>query len=252
MREVFLQTLDVMEAAFRRLERLVPPPKWVKIHDYEVWRYQERSIHQAIIQKLARQISGLHAMDKLLLSGCIQEANAMQRILDEIGEDIMFLSIAEISGDISDNHLRYLENFWSEEFNDPDPMKSHQKRGMLRRSTIRSYIAGASALSDPYTWHASGNAVYKTFSGYVHAASPQIMDMVGGNGEDHPMFHVRGMVGTPRIREGILSAWNYFLRGFMSLTIAAKAFGDGELVKALYGAMDKFEKTDPGIAPKPL
>ena len=248
MRDVFLQALDVMEAAFRRLERLVPPPKWVKVHGYGVWRYQERSIHQAIIQKLARQISGLHAMDALLLSGCIQESNAMQRILDEIGEDVMFLSIATISDNISEIHQRYLEDFWEEEFNDPDPMKSQQKRRMLRRNTIRSYIANASALPDPYKWHASGNAVYKTFSGYIQAASPQIMDMVGGGGEGSPAFHVRGMLGTPRVREGVLSAWNYFLRGFMSLTIAAKAFGDRKLVKALYGAMDKFEKTDPGIA----
>ena len=33
------------------------------------------------------------------------------------------------------------------------------------------------------------------YSGYVHAASPHIMEMYGGN---PARFHVRGMHGTPR------------------------------------------------------
>jgi hypothetical protein len=238
----------MMEAAFRRLERLVPPPIWQEVHGHGTWRYQEKTLHQAIIQKLARQISGLHAADALLLAGCVQEMYALQRILDEIGEDILFLSLAAMSETLSDKHRRYLSAFWAEEFDDPDPVKSTQKRATIPRKAIRSYIATAFPMSNPFAWHASSNTVHKTFSGYVHAASPQIMDMVGGSTERSPQFHVRGMLGTPRVNEGILSIWNYFLRGIMSLAMAAQAFEDQELANALYGAMEKFEKTNPGAA----
>ncbi len=247
MRNVFLQSLEMMHAAFRRLERHVPAPKWVLVHDAWTWRYEEQTILQAIVQKLARYVSGLHATDVLLAHGLIQEQLAIQRILDELGEDILFLSLAVIKGEITPTHDRYLQEFWAEEFDDPNPLKSTQKRGMIRRSTIRSYAAQAGALADPHAWHTSGNTVYKTFSGYLHCASPQIMDMVGGDEAGIPRFHLSGMAGTPRVREGMLSAWNYFLRGLMAFVIAAKAFGDAKLVEALTQALESFEKTDPGL-----
>ena len=73
MRAVFLQSLEVIERAFRRLERQVHPPVEQPRKDGFVLRYQERTIEQALIQKLARQVSGLHAIDALLLKGLAQE-----------------------------------------------------------------------------------------------------------------------------------------------------------------------------------
>src|SRR5687767_14604213 len=109
MRAVFLQSLEVMEHAFRRLERRVPPVEqpW---KDGFVLRYRERTIEQALIQKLARQVSGLHAIDALLLKGLAQEQAVIQRTLDEIGEDIHFLVLAVASGEITPLHQRYLDD----------------------------------------------------------------------------------------------------------------------------------------------
>jgi len=55
-----------MERAFRRLERQVPPPVEQPWKDGFVLRYRERTIEQALIRKLARQVSGLYAIDALL------------------------------------------------------------------------------------------------------------------------------------------------------------------------------------------
>ena len=66
----------------------------------------------------------------------------------------------------------------------------------------------------------------KAYSGYVHAASPQIMDMYGGN----PLhFHVKGMLGTELHQDHRADLWNYFYRSIIAFSFTAKAFGDEEL-----------------------
>lgn len=84
----------------------------------------------------------------------------------------------------------------------------------------------------------AGETISKTYSGYVHAASPQIMDMCGG---EPPRFHLTGMNGTARIAEHVEDAWNYFYRGLLTVTIVAKALGDGKLVDHMYKCISRFE-----------
>ena len=72
MDDHYLQTLSNMESTLRTLEKRVPAPKLIEFGDGHVFRYVERSIHQAIIQKLARIISGLHAARILLAYGFVQ------------------------------------------------------------------------------------------------------------------------------------------------------------------------------------
>lgn len=240
MRPLFHKTLKVMVQAFRRLEQQVPPPQAVPWKDGFVFRYVEKTVHQAIIQKLARVISGLHAVDMLLLHGFVQEQGVLHRTLDELNEDITFLTAAITNDTVTDLHTRYLEAFYAEEFDNPDsPIDSPQKRNYPPRKKIRAYITrvlgkgvNSSKALD------SGETISKAYSGYVHAASPQIMDMCGS---DPPRFYLSGMNGTPRIAEHVEDAWNYFYRGLLSVTVSAKAFGDGELVDHLYKYIGQFE-----------
>lgn len=83
-----------MENAFRRLEQQVPPPQARPWNDSFVLRYLEQTIEQALIQKLARVISGLRAVDLLLLHGHVQEQGVLHRTLDELNEDVFFLAAA--------------------------------------------------------------------------------------------------------------------------------------------------------------
>jgi hypothetical protein len=106
--QFFAPTLKALEAAFRRIEVRVPPPTRKVWKNGFVFRYAEQTIHQAIVQKLARTISGLHAVDLLLGRGFFQEQGMIQRALDELGEDIVFLSLAVINGDLTPRHIQYL------------------------------------------------------------------------------------------------------------------------------------------------
>jgi hypothetical protein len=137
----FAPILKVLELAFRLLEGRVPPPKRRAWKDGFVFRCAERTIHQAIVQKLARIISGLYAIQALLEKGLFQEQGVIQRTVDELQEDVIFLSLGVIHGALTPLHHSYLEYFYAEEFSDPsDVWNSHQSRGMVRRAKIRAYI----------------------------------------------------------------------------------------------------------------
>ncbi len=242
MRRLFHQSLTVMKSAFRRLETQVPKPQPIPWGDSFVFRHVEKTIHQALIQKAARMISTLHAIDVLLLQGHFQEQATLQRVLDEINEDIFFLAAAITNDQITNRHRQYLDEFFAEEFPDPnDPTARHQKPNMVPRKKIRAYVNRVLS-TDPNPSRLSdiGESVSSVYSGFVHASSPQIMDMCGG---DPPRFYIEGMLGTPRMAEHIRDAWNYYYRGLAAITVVSKAFGDKLLVDSLYQFIVKFETT---------
>lgn len=102
--ELYDQALLNMENTLHALAARVPQPQRVPHMGSIAYRYIEKSIHQALVQKLARLISTLHAARLLLREGFVQEQAALQRILDEINEDITFLSFGVISNDITSRH----------------------------------------------------------------------------------------------------------------------------------------------------
>ena len=69
---------------------------------------------------MATVISGLRAALLLLEHGYVQEQAALQRILDEINEDIIFLMLGSTIDKITPLHQRYLDAFFKEEFDNPD------------------------------------------------------------------------------------------------------------------------------------
>ena len=239
--QLYVETLHNMESTLHALEQRVPPPQLRPFKNGFVYRYAERTIHQALIQKLARVISGLHAARILLEHGFVQEQAALQRMLDEFQEDIEFLACAVIFEDMTDLHREYLSAFWEEEFDKENPLESTQRRPMLPRKKIRAYLARleGSIGADRSRGVELSRTLSKAYSGFVHGASPQIMDMYGG---DPPRFHVSGMLGTARVEEYADDLWNYFYRGIIAFVFAATAFGDDALSDRIRRYRDDFER----------
>ena len=216
----------------------VPAPKIVPFKDSFVYRYAEKSIEQAIIQKLARIVSALCAAKQLFSTGLFQELGAIQRILDELNEDTVFLCLATIDGTVSDLHQQYLDDFYLEEFDPEDLNAPAPKRSMVPRQKIRAYLANHETMSVP-----TNKAVHlfekvsKAYSGFVHAASPHVMDMYDGS-----KFLVRGMRGTDREHECAHDLWNYFYRSMLTFALTAKAFGDVEHFECIRDYAKKFEQ----------
>jgi len=99
---LYAEALGNMASALASFENRVPHPQRVPYKDGFVFRYVERTIEQAIVQKLARLASGLHAARILLDHGFFQEQAALQRMLDEFREDVIFLSLAVLRDDLTD------------------------------------------------------------------------------------------------------------------------------------------------------
>ena len=169
---------------------------------------------------------------------------AICRVLDEIGEDIAFLSASVTNDRETELHERYLSGFWAEEFTEPkNTLARHEKPDMPRRSKIQAYVQRVlNPAENPSRISDVNQAVSSTYSGYVHASAPQVLDLFGG---DPPHFHIEGMCDTPRMNEHVHDSWNYFYRGIASYIIVARAFGDASLSQALGEYHDKFlEQSD--------
>jgi hypothetical protein len=240
MRDLFHRALTVLEGALRQVERQVPVPQKMPFRDGFVWRYVEKTPQQALVQKLARNISSLHAVDVLLSHGLLQEQGAMHRMLDEIHEDILFLAAALTNGTLTDRHQEFLAAFYAEEMHDTDARSPPPVRpASVPRKKIRAYPTRIlSGTNDPSAAAATGATISSAYSGYIHAASPHTMEMYGGS---PPRFHVSGIYGTPLWRGHVRDAWNYFYRGLLGAAFVAKAFGNADLLAELSQAIKAFE-----------
>lgn len=234
------EAVEAMTRAFRRLESSIPGPQKVTFRDSFVFRFENKGIHEALLQKLARIVSGLNAVTVLLGAGFVQEVGVLFRTLDEIQEDILFLASAETNATRTERHTQYLKAFYADaafsrsERSMEIPKPNSVPRKKIRAHTMSALGSGVNA-SQALTASESISAAY---SGYVHAASENIMEMYGGN---PPRFHVEGMCGTTRVATSAKDAANYVHRSLMCTIMVAKAFGDASLTKTLYHFLAAYE-----------
>lgn len=237
----FDKMLELMELSFRDFEAAMPnKPKLVRRSYGVVYRFEEQDIYQALIQKLARVQSAVRAARLLLTHGYVQEQAMLHRVIDETNEDILFLIYAVTNDKITPLHERCLASFWEEEVDESgDPLKSIQKREMVPRKKIRAYIANIEgAALNPSRGIELSRTISKAYSGFIHGASPHIMNSYGGN---PPHFHTQGMLGTPRIDEHKNDLWNYVYRSFLSHIMMAKALGAETHVEVLIRHKERIE-----------
>jgi hypothetical protein len=210
------------------LEVMVPPPQKVLCTDGRfIFRYGEKAIQEALVQKLARVISALHAAGLLFEHGFVQEQAAIHRMLDEFHENIMFLAGSVLKNAETPVHQRYLKEFWKEGNN-----------GMVRRQEIRDYVAAIVPWDDGTTAANALRTAYKVYSGYLHGASPQIMELFQGS---PPRFQLHGVIGTSLHKDHEYDLYNPFFRAIISFAVAAKAWGQDELCKRLNAYLQEFD-----------
>ena len=242
---IYHETNSFLEDCFHILEAPVPPPAPIMLGEGMVLRYREEHhcLELAIIQKLARYISGLNASLLLLESGYTQELGAIFRTLDEFQEDMIFLALLIVGGiEATETHKKYLEHFFQEEFDNPDnAILSTQKRDLISRKKIRAVIADSRQSGlNPHDQRELSRTISQAYSGYVHGASCHICEMIGG---DPLHYYLTGMAGTPRQAEFAFNYWDYAYRGLISVTLAAKALGEAEIVDRGYKFIEYFEAT---------
>lgn len=221
MKQMYLHMLNLMDAVHKDFTSALPAPVWTPVADGWGYRFEDRGTRQAVVLKLAFIQSGLRAALVLLEVGHVLEQAIIQRVVDEAGEDVTFMTFAEVNGDAPELLKRYLDVFWAEEFGDGDDvLSSHQERAPVPRRKIRAYV-GRSTDNSSRAVDVS-KVLSNAYSGFVHAASPHIMEMYVGS---PPHFCTRGMLGTHRVEEYERDLWNYMYRGLLAHMSAALLFG---------------------------
>ncbi|PNU03131.1 hypothetical protein [Novosphingobium guangzhouense] len=239
MDEAFTQILGELDDAFRRLEAVVAPPRVVADGDGYRVRYQEQSFEQMLLMKFARYISGCRAAVLLSEHGFCQEQGAIQRILDDIDEDVMFLVIGR-QGDWTQRHDTYVDDFWAEE-----------PKSMVPRVKIRAYIHNAFG-EDPSTAIEASRKLFKAYSGYIHSNAVAVIDMCSGE----PLrFDLDGTSDNPLYRDSEDDLWNIFFRGLTMAYFVASGIGDEAVAAERMASKRAFEQAyayrlfPDGIAP---
>ena len=235
--------LDLMDKTFQDFEHGMPSkPELIQLSFGSAYRFKEMDIYQALIQKLARVQSSVRAAQLLLRNGFVQEQAMLKRTIDETNEDIKFLVYAVTNDSITDLHKRFLEAFWEEEIDQSGIIiTSEQKRPMIPRKKIHAYLSKVKGIDLDQSSHQElRRTISKAYSGFIHGASPHIMEMYGGN---PPHFHTKGMLGTPRIDEHTDDLFNYVYRSFLSHIAVGKAIGAAAHVARLTKYLEKIESS---------
>ena len=238
--DLFERAVLYMEHVLASLAKKVPPPKMEPISDGHVFRFTEKTLQQAIVQKLARIISAIRASEVLLNAGFLQELGALQRQIDEACEDVSFLALGSREDALPERHRKFLDAFYGEEIvGGKSSGKPDVRKAEVPRQKIRAYIAENSGKGiNQNLMIETGKTLHKAYSGYVHGASHTIMEIYGGN---PARFHVRGMGGSITQISFRSSMFNYYFRAFMTFYMSLVAFDltPDEGLKQLLGGFDK-------------
>lgn len=224
----------VMEHVFRDIEGGMTPPVPVRLRDGYVVRFPNRDINHALLLKLAAMLQFLNSSIILCEAGLVLAQGAVQRMAEEASDDALFLSLGIIHG-VRKIHVDYLERFWADAEDDPSDIESVTKPSQIPRNKILAEIHRE--WSDPSTADKLAKRISKTYSGYVHAAAANVMDIYD------PQTGQFGVSGAAAYRQmdHDYDLWNVFYRCALTLITALKALGSQAHVDALGSILMKFQ-----------
>lgn len=241
---------------YGELETFLPPINFQGNAPYRAFRFDanEHTDSLACYLKGMKAVSTLNAGLILLKSGFTQEVGALCRMVDEACNEIIFLIKPEGDNALSKSQEQFLDSFYQEEFSDfKNILAAHNSRHTVPSQKIHASIAKTMSSSiNPSDGQAMTSVVQKTLSGYIHGAYPQIMEMYGGN---PPHFHMRGMLGTPRMIEWMTQVISYVDRLIIiSILVARKlgALGIEKLIQDLRAEFESKFSTRSDLSPKEL
>ena len=210
----FLVKLDRVRARIEPLERLVaacaaslsPPIFYHSGQEHYGYRYGKPGVRHFCLLKAVRTVSAINAMIALARGGFAQEISVLVRTMVECTTHIEFVLDALDENDVLAPDInKYVQDFFADFARNSS---ADFKRAQVRQGVVHQRLG---ATLDNIS-HRAGDAgqrppaermytnVYLTYSNYVHAKYPEIMDLYGGV---PGRFHLCGMRGTPKDEENL-------------------------------------------------
>ena len=146
-------------------------------------------------------------------------------------------------GEGSKDQIRFINEFFQEEFDDTEKAPVSTKRDRVPRKKISAALSKRDFLDiNPSDLQSTQRTLLQAFSGYVHGAYPHIMELYGGI---PPKYHTSGMIGTPRIEECEDQLVNNVFRSLLSAEmIAARTNRPDVRAKLIRLSIRLMENTD--------
>lgn len=221
-----------IDDTFHALSHDVPRPQITAVRGGNAYRFKDHEMLYAAQLKLARYISGLHALQLLGEHGLFQEFAAIQRMLDEFGEDFTFLSLSINANDDGVLQSTFLDAFWEEEPTAAEYAATSKNRHQVPRKKIRAYISKVTnAGRHDHKEIVAGAYLSRLYSGYLHGASPQILEMYDGN---TGKFRTAGWTKSPLAYDHFEDSLNYTFRGVVMLSQFAALVGNDEISQGIH------------------
>lgn len=181
---------------------------------------------------------GLALAQRYFVKVFLQDLGAIQRVLDELHEDICFLTYALIEDDVTDDHRRYLTWFFQEESSDGREGLIGKKRRTLPRRKIQAYLLRyVTSAENRQRAALVSTTLSAVYSGFVHGAAPNILESYYGT---PPVFHTSGQFGSPFFDDHDL--WNQVFRGWLNVIFSSGAFGDDEILEDARSGLSDFRQ----------
>lgn len=229
--------LSLARRQFDQLTLLLPPVRPVRVGVELQPRFAERSPEQAILLKVARQISVTTFLYQALATGNIYEQGILQRISDETFDDVVFLSLGMKNG-LNKLHRKFLDAFWTEDFVDEGAGAQFRYTPQVSRKDIRDYIASHAKELGLDGSESASRTIYGVFSGYVHGSVGYILELF--DKRTHK-FRLAGDFDRAQQLPYLMNAVNYPYRAIMALTYAEQAIRQGSASPNLFAYMDEYE-----------
>ncbi|WP_299407793.1 hypothetical protein [uncultured Roseobacter sp.] len=214
-------------SAFEQLQNEHPLPQPQSVREKTAFRFEKENIEAALLLKLARYISSLHAGQLLLAQGFLQELSTLQRTLDEIHEDILFLGMPFFGFSKTEDHQRYLQNFWA---NEPEfrEFSGHQRnRWSIPRKTVRRYLSQVNPeRATDHSAIAVSAYLSRLYSGYLHAAAPQLLELYDPKRRS---FRLTGYPESSLLKDHRHDFDNQFFRGVLCVSFVARILSADQL-----------------------
>jgi hypothetical protein len=154
--------------------------------------YEEPNPVIFLVLKMARMVTAFYASLELTKHGLFEDVGAICRIIIECRHDIDFVMEGLIKDPFPTDKQEAIDNFFNKEIQTAEEMMSTMKKlPTIPRRKIYPAVGRLLSPGDPDRSQRISKVLEETFSGYVHASYPHIMEMYEGTRNEFRMSGVQ-------------------------------------------------------------
>lgn len=208
-------------------------PGWVLLKGGLYPRYRMPSFMHFQVLMSVRIVSGFYASVCLLKNGYTQEAAVITRTIVEFTEKIFYAEEAQVSGKLTKTQKKMQEDYFKDDVTCEEDLFKKDSWWISMNGvhhSLAEYLGRFVSEGATVNIKKNAQAIYRTFSRYVHGFHTSIMEMYETRTE---RFRMKGMLDTPRENEMIGGVFRSIVPVFSAFQSVSQRLELKELEKAI-------------------